>query len=151
MTAPTTIAPRRGPRVADETVPEQVEGHIYGILTELAHARTALRERFPSHDAAADAAVASVVRIAQERLVRHADPAVRLTARAILAFCADYATHDEAEDAEVAAGASRVEWAQLDGRQATGLIELHATGRQRGRLPRRATRAAQPGLLEVTP
>lgn len=151
MTAPTTIAPRRGPRVADETLPEQVEGHIYGVLTELASARAALRERFPTHDAAADAAVAQVVRTARTSLLRHDDPLVRLAGRAILAFCADYATHDRLEDAEVGAAAGRVERAAWEGRQSCALIEFAATGRARGRLPRRATKATQPGLLEVTP
>lgn len=147
MTAQAISATRR-PKFAAETPLQEFEGVLYSIGRPLAYARTDLRERFPSHDAACDAAVRATEE-AVRPLLRHPDPLVRESARVVLARCADYHRADRAEDGAVCAAADRVDEAHTEARVGASLIEQHETGRARGRHPRRPTVAAQPELLGV--
>lgn len=144
------IAPRRGPKPAEETLPERVEGCLYGVTLELLGARQAL-DIAPLHDARADAAVREIARHAHA-LLGHGDPLVRQHARAILTGCREYDAHDRAEDTAYANQATpRVDAARREARMGAALIEMASTGRARGSRVKRQTPADQPMLVEVTP
>lgn len=143
-----TIAPqqhsRPGPRVAEETLPEQVEGCLYGVTLELHGARIGLAAA-PTHDALADKAVRLIAGLAHN-LLGHGDPAVRQHARAILTYCREYSRADQAEDAHVATATLHVDAARREARTGAALIEMASTGRARGSRVQRPTPADQPLL-----
>lgn len=144
------IARRRGRQPAEETLPEQVEGCLYGVTLELLGARVGLNAA-PLHDAMADRAVRLIAGVAH-LLLGHGDPNVRQQARAILTYCRDYQRHDGAEDAHVATATTRVDAARREARTGAALIEMASTGTARGARTKRQTPADQPLLLvEVAP
>ena len=148
----TSIAPavqdttprRRGPKIAEETLPERVEGCLYGVTLELLGARVGLNAA-PLHDAMADRAVRLIAGVAH-LLLGHGDPAVRQQARAILTYCRDYQRADSQEDAQVADATTRVDAARRDARTGAALIEMATSGRARGSRVKRQTPADQPML-----
>ena len=140
-----SITPRRrGRQPADETLPECVEGCLYGVSYELIGARRGL-DAAPTHDALADQAVRLIGGVAH-LLLGHGDPDVRQKARAILTYCRDYARHDGQEDAQVADAALHVDAARREARTGAALIEMATTGTARGARTKRQTPADQPLL-----
>ena len=149
----TSIAPavqdttprRRGPKIAEETLPERVEGCLYGVTLELLGARVGLNAA-PVHDAMADRAVRLIAGVAH-LLLGHGDPLVRQHARAILTGCREYDAHDRAEDTAYGRQATtRVDAARREARTGAALIEMASTGRARGSRVKRQTPADQPML-----
>ena len=140
-----SITPRRrGRQPADETLPERVEGCLYGVSYELIGARRGL-DAAPTHDALADDAVRRIAGVAHN-LLGHGDANVRQRARAILTYCRDYTRADQAEDAHVGAATTHVDAARREARTGAALIEMHATGTARGARTKRQTPADQPLL-----
>lgn len=138
------IAPRRGPKPAEETLPERVEGCLYGVTLELLGARVGLNAA-PLHDAMADRAVRLIAGVAH-LLLGHGDPAVRQQARAILTYCRDYTRADDAEDRQYGDATLRVDAAHREARTGAALIEMATSGRARGSRVKRPTPADQPLL-----
>lgn len=144
------IARRPGRQPAEETLPERVEGCLYGVSYELVGARRGL-DAAPTHDALADDAVRRIEGYAHA-ILGHPDRQVRSYVRAILTACAEYRRHDGAEDAHVAIAAGHVDAARREARTGAALIEMHATGTARGQRTKRQTPADQPLLMvEVAP
>ena len=139
------IAARPGRKPAVETLPERVEGCLYGVSYELIGARRGL-DAAPTHDAMADQAVRLIGGVAH-LLLGHGDPAVRQQARAILTYCRDYQRADSQEDAQVADATTRVDAARRDARTGAALIEMATSGRARGSRVKRQTPADQPALM----
>ena len=134
-----------GRKPAEETIPERVEGCLYGVTYELVGARRGL-DAAPTHDALADQAVRLIGGVAH-LLLGHGDPDVRQKARAILIYCRDYQRHDGAEDAHVATATTRVDAARREARTGAALIEMASTGTARGARTKRQTPADQPLLM----
>jgi len=147
--APAKQSTRPGPKVAEETLPERVEGCLYGVSYELIGARRGL-DAAPTHDALADDAVRRIAGYAHA-LLGHPDRLVRSYTRAILTYCRDYARHDGQEDAHVAIATGHVDAARREARTGAALIEMAATGTARGRRTKRQTPADQPALMGVQP
>ena len=141
------IKQRPGPKIAEETLPERVEGCLYGVTLELLGARVGLNAA-PMHDAMADRAVRLIAGVAH-LLLGHGDPAVRQQARAILTYCRDYQRADSQEDAQVADATTRVDAARREARTGAALIEMATSGRARGSRVKRPTPADQPELMGV--
>jgi len=157
MTAPTALpTTRRTGRFSQEEIEERteigrlvhrIEDHQAGAGAELAYLRVNLRELFPLHDAGCDAQVRDIEAFAR-CLTASTDPAAQRIGREILARCAMYWVHDQAEDGSVDDGARHGEAAHVEVRAIGGACEMAASGRQRGRLRRGLVRATQPSLLE---
>jgi len=140
-----SITPRRrGRQPADETLPERVEGCLYGVSYELIGARRGL-DAAPTHDALADDAVRRIAGYAHA-ILGHPDRMVRSYVRGILTYCRDYTRADQAEDAHVGAATTHVDAARREARTGAALIEMATTGRARGQRTKRQTPADQPLL-----
>ena len=137
------IERRRGRPVAEETLPERVEGCLYGVSYELIGARRGL-DAAPAHDALADDAVRRIEGYAHAILAQ--PHLARSYARAILTACAEYTRADRAEDAHVATATTHVDAARREARTGAALIEMASTGTARGQRVKRPTPADQPLL-----
>ena len=142
--------PRRpGRQPAEETIPERVEGCLYGVSYELVGARRGL-DAAPTHDALADRAANGMADEARA-LLGHADPEVRRRARHSLMLYRQYVEADRHEDTHVATATTHVDAARREARTGAALIEMHATGTARGARTKRQTPADQPALMGVQP
>ena len=135
---------RPGRKPAEETIPERVEGCLYGVSYELIGARRGL-DAAPTHDALADDAVRRIAGYAHA-ILGHPDRMVRNYVRAILTACAEYTRADRAEDAHVATATTHVDAARREARTGAALIEMATTGTARGARTKRQTPADQPLL-----
>ena len=125
-----------------------VSEHNYSTGYHLTRLRETY-EVYPNHDAACDAQVAEIGRLAA-CLNTSTDPEARRLGAEILTRCARYVEHDRHEDATVAEMDVRASQAQIEVRVIGATCDEIETGHRQGRLRRGMLRANQPSLLEAT-